>query len=196
MRWTIVTSAALLGLWLSYAASPFVALYRFVDAVQTGDVAGLSERVDFPALRGSLAVQIATAYLRMTGKSPGTGSLLEQFAAGVAASVADPIVAKLISPEALLHLLQNGNPTGVFTDKVPPTEGLGTDALGNFWRAYANSELGIARFFISVPVDKPRAESFLLQFCLTGWMWKLCAAQLPEQLQIRLAQEVMKSQQQ
>jgi hypothetical protein len=41
------------------------------------------------ALRGSLTAQIVRTYLRMTGKG------------------------KLVSPEALLDLLQNGRPSGV-----------------------------------------------------------------------------------
>ena len=66
---------------------------------------------------------------------------------------------------------------------------------GNVLCIYANSELGVARFFVAVPVDKPPGESFRLGFCLTGWRWKLCSAELPEQLQLRLAQEISKSEQ-
>jgi hypothetical protein len=52
---------------------------------------------------------------------------------------------------------------------VPSIQGLSSDALGNVWRAYTNSELGIARFFTTVPVDKQPEESFRLGFCLTDW---------------------------
>jgi len=121
--------------------------------------------------------------------------MLDQFAVGLGASVADPIVAKLLSPEALLDLLQSGRPPGFFSDNVPSIQGLSSGALGNVWRAYLNSELGIVRFFITVPVDKPPEESFRLGFCLTGWTWKLCSADLPEQLQTGIAQEILKSQQ-
>ena len=123
------------------------------------------------------------------------GSILEQFSVGVGASVADPIVAKLISPEALLDLLQSGRLSGVFPDNVPPIEGLSSEALGNVWRVYPNSELGIARFFVTIPIDKPPVESFRLGSCLTRWRWKLCSAELPEQLQLRLAKEIAKSEQ-
>ena len=76
------------------------------------------------------------------------------------------MVAKLISPEALLDLLHNGRLSDVFPGNVPPIEGLSSEALGNVWRVYANSELGIARFFVAVPIDKPPVESFRLGFCL------------------------------
>lgn len=84
--------------------------------------------------------------------------MLENFAVGAGASVADPIVAKLISADALLDLLQNGRPPGVFSDNAPSIEGLSSQALGNVWRAYTNSELGIARFFIAVPVETARGK--------------------------------------
>jgi hypothetical protein len=99
--------------------------------------------------------------MRMTGKIRRSGSMVEQFGIGLGASVADPIVAELISPDALLDLLQNGRPSGVFSDNFPSIHGRKLDALGNIWRAYTNSELGIARFFITVPVDKPPEEILL-----------------------------------
>jgi Protein of unknown function (DUF2939) len=194
MRWTIGIGTSLLALWLAYAVWPLFTVYRLASAVQSRDVAAISELVDFPALRRSLTLQIVRTYLRLTGKAGRSGSVLEQFAVGVGASVADPIVAKFISPDALLDLLQNGRLSGVFSDSVLSVEGLSSEAWDP-WRVYANSELGLARFFDAVPVDKPPMESFRLGFCLTRWRWKLCGAELPEQLQLRLAQEISKSEQ-
>jgi hypothetical protein len=92
----------------------------------------------------------------------------------------------------LLDFLRTGGPPEVAPDGLPTTGGLSRQALGNVWRAYLNSELGIARFFLDVPVDKPRHEGFRFQFCLRDWTWKLCGIELPEALQVRLAQEVVK----
>src|SRR5713101_2865443 len=179
MRSLSIGIVVVLVLWLGYAAGPVLAVYRLVDAVQARDVAALTERVDFPALRASLTAQIVRTYLRITGKAGRPGSLLEQFAVGVGASMADPIVTKLITPGALLDLLQNGRaPT---MENMPAIEGLSSEALRNLWRVYVNSELGIGRFFVIVPVDKPEAESFRLQFCLRGWTWKLCGIEIPEE---------------
>jgi hypothetical protein len=185
--------AAILIVWAAYTVWPFIEVYRLARAVQAGDVTSVEQQVDFQRLRASLTTQIMTTYLRLTGKTGRPGSLLEQFVAGVGASIADAMVSKLISPEALLKLLQDGRPAGVLSDNVPSIPGLSSEALGSAWRAYANSEFGIGRFFIPVPVDKPVAESFLLQFCLADWTWKLCGIELPEQLQIRIAQEIIKS---
>src|SRR5260370_17317662 len=162
MRSLWIAIAVFLVPWLGYAAGPFLAVYRLVDAVQARDVAALTERVDFLALRASLTAQIVRTYLRITGKAGRPGSLLEQFAVGVGASIADPIVTKLITPEALLDLLQNGRPPTM--ENVPSIEGLSSEALRNLWRVYVNSELGIGRFFVTVPVDKPADETLRPQF--------------------------------
>ena len=191
MRTTIVISAALVFLWLAYAISPFFGVYNLLRVVQDRDVAELSARVDFPALRKSLTAQIVRTYLTITGKIGQTGSIVEQFAVAAGSSLAEPMVAKLVSPEALLELLQNGGPSNVFAENAPSVPGLSSEALGSWWRVYANSELGIARFFLDVPVDKPRNESFRLQFCLKSWTWQLCGVELPELLQVRLAQQLL-----
>ena len=196
MRMTLSISAALVALWLAYAVSPFVAAYRLVGAVADRDAAALSAGVDFRAVRASLGEQIARTYLRITGKAGAPGSLrdqlAQQLAVGVAASVADQILVDLVSPQGLLDFLRTGAPPDVESDGLPTPAGLSPQALGNVWRAYLNSELGIARFFLDVPVDKPRQESFRLQFCLRDWAWKLCGIELPEALQVRLAQELVK----
>ena len=196
MRMTLSISAALVALWLAYAVSPFVAAYRLVGAVADRDAAALSAGVDFRAVRASLGEQIARTYLRITGKAGAPGSLrdqlAQQLAVGVAASVADQILVDLVSPQGLLDFLRTGAPPDVESDGLPTPAGLSPQALGNVWRAYLNSELGIARFFLDVPVDKPRQESFRLQFCLRDWAWKLCGIELPEALQVRLAQELAK----
>jgi len=202
MRTAILISAALIAVWLAYAASPFFAVYDLLRVVQERNLVELPARVDFPAVRRSLTTQIVRTYVRITGKTGQSGSIVEQFAVSVGASLADPIVAKLISPETFLELLRNGGPSDVlsgdaasvdFSGDAPSVDDLSSEALESLWRVYANSELGIARFFLNVPVDKPRQESFQLQFCLKGWTWRLCGVELPELLQLRLAQEVLKS---
>jgi hypothetical protein len=192
MRKTILISAALVAVWLTYAASPFFGVYDLLRIVQDSNIAEFSARVDFPAVRRSLTAQIVRTYLRITGKTGQSGSIVEQLAVSVGTSLADPMVAKLVSPETFLDLLRDGKPRDVLSEDAPSVGGLTSEGLKNLWRVYANSELGIARFFLDVPVDKPPQESFRLQFCLREWTWRLCGVELPEQLQLRLAQEVMK----
>jgi hypothetical protein len=194
MRLTVGVVIALIALWLTYAASAYLSAYRLADVVQMGDVIGLSELIDFPTLRQSISAQIVRKYLQLTGKDLHPGSIAEQFAVGVGIAVADPIVAKLVSPEALIELLQSGTTSTVLQNRIAPMQGLSADALGSVWRMFVNSELGIARFLVNVPVDKPATESFRLQFCLAAWTWRLCRVELPEPLQIAIAQEVIRNQ--
>ena len=79
MRWFLRSLVALALLWAVYLLSPYVALYNLAKAVEARDVALIGERVDFPALRLSLARQVAAAYAKAVappkdGRSPASGS--------------------------------------------------------------------------------------------------------------------------
>src|SRR4030095_7155457 len=116
--------------------------------VQERNLAELPARVDFPAVRRSLTAQIVRTYLRITGKTGQSGSIAEQLAVSVGASLADPIAAKLGSRETFVDLLRDGKPSGVLSEDAPSVGGLSSEAVKSLWRVYANSELGIARFFL------------------------------------------------
>jgi hypothetical protein len=47
MRTTILISAALIAVWLAYAASPFFAVYDLLRLVQERNLAELPARIDF-----------------------------------------------------------------------------------------------------------------------------------------------------
>src|SRR5205809_8080723 len=55
IRWLVLICVVLL---LVYAASPYVAFWRFTVALRSGDTAALNARVDFPAVRKSLRAQL------------------------------------------------------------------------------------------------------------------------------------------
>src|SRR4029450_10450799 len=96
--WIILT----LGILLSgYLASPLIALHSIASAVETKDAGALTERIDFPALRRSLTKQIVQEYLKLTGKKLPLHALGKR----VVVSVADPVVARLMTVRALLDLL-------------------------------------------------------------------------------------------
>jgi hypothetical protein len=71
------------------------------------------QRVDLARLRGSLAQQIIAAYLRVTGRAGRLGSFGDAIVAGIGATTADPIRAKIVTPENLIKL---------FGDESMPTE--------------------------------------------------------------------------
>ena len=192
MRWTISTIVVIATLAVAYMAWPFFALYDLVNAVHARDTAAVARRVNLPAVRQSLSEQIVVTYLMFTGKDARLGQFGRNVAVSAVTSLADPIVAQLLSAEALIEFLNSGWPTAVMPDKSPDAQGLSGDALGSAWQVFVRSEQGLRRFEIPVPAAAPPGRQFRLQFRLTTWTWRVSGVVLPEQLRVRLAQELIK----
>jgi hypothetical protein len=192
MRWTLRTIAVVALLVAAYAAWPFFALYELAQAVQERDSAAVGRQVNFPAVRQSLTEQIVVTYLQLTGRDARLGQIGRGLAIGAVTSIADPIVAKLISPEALVELLNRGWPTSVLPDAAPTLQGLSPRALGSVWQIFVRSEQGLRRFDVTVPAGATRARQFTLSFRLISWTWKLSGVELPDELRVRLARELIK----
>jgi hypothetical protein len=190
MRKGIVAVLVLFVLFLGWSAWPFMGLYDLARAAQSGDVARVEQRVDFPALGRSLSGQIVQTYSRLAGVPVAPGGLL----AGIASAIADPIVARLITRVALGQLLQTGWPQEVLGDRPPDVPSLNWSALGNVGQLYASAESGLGEFRIWLPVDQPRARQFRVRLALRGLTWKLTGIDLPQELQERLARELIKQQ--
>ena len=86
----------------AYTAWPLIGLYRLASAVEQRNAARLSELIAFPSLRRSFAEQVIATYLKLTGKDAGLGKLSQAMVVGVTASVADPIVDRMINREVTL----------------------------------------------------------------------------------------------
>jgi hypothetical protein len=191
MRKTIVI-IIVLGLALGYAVWPFYDLNRFIGAIERGNVAAVGRSVDFTAVRQSLAQQIVAAYFRRAGAK--LNPLVQSIAASAAVSVADPLVAKLMTPEAFIAFLKTGWPTAAFPDGGPPgIVGISSDSFGTAWQTFANSEYGFGRFDVTVPITAPPERQFNLRFRLSQWRWRLKAIGLPASVQDRFADELIKS---
>ena len=89
MRWTLRISFVLFLAWLIFLASPFVALYDLAKAVDARDLARISDRVNFNALRVSLSRQILGAFVWWRAD---LGDLDRQFAIGAGAAILNPVV--------------------------------------------------------------------------------------------------------
>jgi hypothetical protein len=199
MRWTIRTIVIVAVLGVAHAAWPFFALYDLVNAIQNRDSAAVARRVNFAGVRQSLTEQIVVSYLQLSGKDARLGQFGRGMAVAAVTAVADPIVAKLLSAEALVDLLRNGWPasallenTTISPENALAAEGLKSGSLGSAWQLFIHSEHGLRRFDVAVPTTAPPPQRFKLQFRLTNWTWKLSGLELPEVLRTRLAQELMK----
>jgi hypothetical protein len=191
MRKVAAIFAILLVLWLGYIASPFVALYSVVRAAQASDAAAIAQRVDFPRLRRSFAVQILQAYAGLAGLRLDTASVT----IGLGAAFADPFIEKLLTPAALAELLRSGWPKVALEADAPDgTQGLDPGTLGNVWQLYLNSDYGIGVVRISLPTGQPKERQFRIELTLSEWTWKLSGLELPAALTERLARELAKQQ--
>jgi hypothetical protein len=187
---TIATLLVLGLAWVGYVAWPLYDLYVLVQAFEARDLETLKTHVYFGSVRRSLADQIVAAYVRRSGIQV---SPLVQGIAGPAFAIADPIVAKVISPEALSELLTTGWPATVLPDVPQDAVGISRKTLGNAWQIFAASEYGLARFNASLPRELSRPQRFGLEFRLLQWRWRLTGLILPESIQNVLADELIKT---
>jgi hypothetical protein len=191
MRWVARISLVFLVLVAVYTIWPFIDLYRLAAAIERRDLAGLTQRVELRALHASINRQVAAAYLRLTGKEAGLGRLGSDVAVGLAASIVPPTVDDHASTARFLELLADGWPRDAFAGSSKRIA-LMPRTLGTVWRLYANSEYSLDNFYVSVPVAVPPPQRFRLRLRLTQWTWKLFEVQLPDELRLRLANELIK----
>jgi hypothetical protein len=163
---------------------------RAGSAIETRDVGTVTRHVYFDAVRVSLSNQVIAAYARRAGIQI---SPLAQSMAAAALGIADPIVKKLISPEALSELLAVGWPATVVPDPPPGTVGITRSTIGTIWQIFGNSEYGIGRFEVSPPALLPPPQRFRLTFRLLQWRWRLVDVTLPENIQNLLGDELIKA---
>jgi hypothetical protein len=190
MRKTIATLVVLGLILIGYTAWPLYDLFVLVRAIETRDVGTVTRHVYFDRVRISLTDQIVAAYVRRTGIQM---SPLARSMAAAALSIADPVVKKLISPEALSELLAVGWPVAVVPDPPPGTIGITRSTMGTIWQVFANSEYGLGRFEVAAPAALPPQQRFGLTFQLLQWRWRLVAVTLPENIQNLLADELIKA---
>ena len=174
---------------LSYLAWPPASLYGLARAVEARDVAGVDQRIDIPEIRRSLALQVVAAYVEMSGKK--TNSLVGQIMLSGATTIADALLAKLVTPDALIDLLGRGNFPSALPRLANNLPVLSPAAFTNVWRVLANSDYAIVRYHIRLPFDRPLADQFRLQLRLSRATWRLIEVELPQQLRRRLAQSII-----
>lgn len=187
MRKTIVLVTLLALAWLGYVAWPILTLGTLARAIETGDRTTALHHIDLPAVRQSITDQVVDTYLRLTGK---TASPLLRSAVA-AGSIADPIVGRIVAPDALVEFLRDGWPNAVLPDRPPGTAGLSSASLGNAWQIFAAAEYGIRRFEIELPPSLPRDRRVVLELRLIHWRWHLAGVRMPEHLRVRLAEALI-----
>jgi hypothetical protein len=192
MRKTVAALIVIGLIWIGYTVWPLYELSVLVHAIETRDVDTVTRHVYFDAVRKSITSQIIAAYTRRTGTHI---SPLAQSMAAAALGIADPVVNKLISPEALSQLLGVGWPVAVAPDPPPGTVGISASTVGSIWQIFGDSEYGIGRFEVTMPASLPLRQRFHLTFQLLQWRWQLVGVILPDNIQNLLADELAKAMQ-
>src|SRR5437870_66587 len=157
MRKIIATVVVLSLILIGYTAWPLYNLFVLVRAIETRDVDTVMRHVYFDQVRISLTNQVVAAYVRRTGIQI---SPLARSMAAAALSIADPVVKKLISPEALSELLAVGWPVAVVPDPPRGTVGISRSTIGSIWQIFGVSEYGVGRFEVSAPASLPPGQRF------------------------------------
>ncbi len=187
MRWTFRISFLLFLAWAIFMVSPFVALYDLSKAVEARNLDRITERVNFNALRVSLARQILGEYL----KTQDLDGLGQQAAAQAGTAVLNPVLEELITPQAVIDLLKDGQ----LQQAAGPQGGNGlffplrfdAPSLGKAWRTFIMSESqGFRAITIPLPVDEPKERQFKITLRLRYATWRLTGIELPEPLKEEL----------
>jgi hypothetical protein len=193
MRLTLRVGLVLTVLLTAYSAWPFVELYRLARAIETRDLDTVSRHVDWSAVRLSVTRQVIDSYLQLTGRDAKLGRFGRDIAVDAGAAAAQSTMADATSAERLLKLLAEGWPKSAFPTGSYGRIDLTSGGLAGLWTLYLGSEYRLRDFAVTVPVSVPAKDRFGLGLRLAQWRWRLYRIQLPEELRVRLAKELIKA---
>lgn len=170
--------------------SPFVALYDLSKAVEAKDLARIEARVNFNALRVSLTRQLLGDYLEQKD----LGGLNRQLVADAGAAALNPVVENLVTPQALVDLLEDGWPqqaAGSGNGSLSPVR-LDLGSLREAWRVFISSESqGFRSITIPLPADASTENQFRIVMRLRGTTWRLSGLELPDALRENLTKRAV-----
>ena len=189
MTWTLRATAILLIAWVAFMLSPFVALYDLAKAVEARDPERVGARVNFHALRTSLSRQVAAEYLKTPAGKQDLGGLDPQVAANAGSAIVDPLIERLVTPQALIDLLEDGWPQAAIgrAGSTGTSASLEVGSFAQAFKLFVSSETqGFRSIFIPFPADVSRDKQFRLTLRLSGTMWRVTGLELPEALRRQL----------
>lgn len=159
-RWLIALAVLLVvasGGWLW--GSPYLTLLHLKRAADARDLAAISERIDFVAVRADLKTQLRA---RIDARE---GSALDRLGAAVAERLADPVVDAAVTPEGMRALFASA----AVAKAARP--GLGS---------VDPSEMRVRRAALSrFTLGAANGAGPELAFTLQGLTWRVTAVRLP-----------------
>ncbi len=197
-RWLKIVGAVVV-VGLAYWAWPLVGAAQLASTARGGDAAQVFDRVDVDALRRSLARQIATAYLDVTGKGKKMGAFGRSVAGAAVTTVADPYVAQLLTPDNVMALLSAGRVNQVkLGDKTVAVRGdlpnFATLLDDHILSAVTGSYFDQIKDFV-IPIDGGRGadDQYGVHMHLVGLTWKLGGLDLPSGVVNEMARNILAS---
>ena len=163
IRWLVIICIVLL---LVYAASPYVAFWRFTFALRSGDTAALNARVDFPAVRQSLKAQLVAYFSPdKTGERHIKNKRLAGLVTALRPTLVDALVDAYVTPDGLAALI--ADPNAVKRMRAPQSA-----QQSHAFKSVDWSKVRYA-FFTSPRVFVVDREGIKLRFRFTGFGWRL-----------------------
>lgn len=188
MRWFLgVVVALLVGVGI-YVGSAIISLGGLAEAARAGDGRAVLARTDTVRLRRSLVDQIVSAYLKQLGRDRPVKPLERLAANTYGASVADAMIAKMLTEENLTKILNKGDisPNGSAVGNMPRLSEIDPsnilEMLGRI------SPVKPVEFFIRLG-SSDREGGISLHF--QGDSWKLSGIELPSAAVEVLAQNIV-----
>ncbi len=163
IRWLVIICIVLL---LVYAASPYVAFWRFTVALRSGDTAALNAQVDFPAVRKSLKAQLVAYFSpEKTGEKHIKNKRLAGLVTALRPTLIDALVDVYVNPDGLAALIADPNAVkGMRAPQAAPQS--------HAFKSVDWSKVRYA-FFTSPRVFVVDREGIKLRFRFTGFGWRL-----------------------
>jgi Protein of unknown function (DUF2939) len=188
MRLLLGIVAAAVIFLLIYFGSAAASLSRLAAAARAGDGAGILERTDVEALNHSLTDQIVRAYLERIGATRRISPMERMLVNTYGATVADAMVAKMLTADKLTQMLKTGN-----LDAPGAPSFTGLPALADLHTGNWLSLLG--RLNVIQPVllgirisDTSDPDSYAaINLHYEGLNWKLSGIELPKAIVRNLA---------
>jgi hypothetical protein len=190
MRWFLAVLFALLAGIGIYAGSALVSLSGLVEAARAGDGAAVLARTDTERLRRSLVDQIVSAYLKQLGRDRPVKPLEQVLANTYGATIADAMIAKMLTEENLTRILKTGA-ISAGERPIANMQGLGEIDTSSLLEMLSRiSPVKPAEFLVWLG-DGENAGGVNMHFEGSGW--KLSGIQLPAAAVQALAQSLIDS---
>lgn len=115
-RYSGVVIAAVVILTLSFLLSPYFAIWRLSEAVESGDRKSLEQRIDFPAVRTGLKADLSAYFKRAAAdRAKGNDDPFGDLVGSIAQPLVDGMIDSMVTPDGVAALIAES--------KVPQTEG-------------------------------------------------------------------------